>query len=128
DSITRFTVTGATLKRMLEHWMRPENRLSGEGECYQVNGSVRSRYSDSERRLVSLDVRGSAVEDDGRYTVGLQGYHVSNCEPYLGVTLEDLTAAGPSKVVTTSARQVIDEWLRANQHAGRRVEGRLVYV
>lgn len=127
DSITRFTVTGATLAKMLEHWMRPENRLSGEGECYQVSDAVRSRYSDAERRLVSLSLRGEPVAPDGLYTVGLQGYHVSNCEPYLGVTLDELSAAGPSKVVTTSARQVIDEWLRSNQHVARPVEGRLVY-
>ncbi|MCL4078304.1 bifunctional metallophosphatase/5'-nucleotidase [Coriobacteriia bacterium Es71-Z0120] len=127
DSITRFTVTGATLRAMLEHWMRPENRLSGEGECYEVNGAVRARYSDAERRLVSLSVHGMPVADDDLVTVGLQGYHISNCEPYLGVTPEQLQAAGPSKVVTTSARQVIDEWLRANQHVSRRVEGRLVY-
>lgn len=127
DGITRFTVTGATLRRMLEHWMRPDNRLSGEGECYQVNGKVRARYSDGERRLLALTLDGTPVGDDDLVTVGLQGYHVSNCEPYLGVTLEQLQAAGPSKVVTTSARQVIDEWLRSNQHVGRRVEGRLAY-
>ena len=41
DSLTRFTVTGAALKRAFSHWMRPENR-DGEGECYQVNAAVRA--------------------------------------------------------------------------------------
>ena len=36
DSLTRFTVSGAALKKAFTHWMRPENR-DGEGECYQVN-------------------------------------------------------------------------------------------
>lgn len=90
--------------------------------------SARARDSDAERRLTSLTVHGEPVAGDDLVTIGLQGYHVSNCEPYLGVTLEDLEAAGPPKVFTTSARQLIDEWLRSNQHAGRHVEGRLAYV
>ena len=40
DSLTRYSVTGAQLRRMFEHWMRAENR-TGEGECYQVNAGVK---------------------------------------------------------------------------------------
>jgi 5'-nucleotidase len=127
DSITRFTVTGATLKRMFAHWMRPENRCSGEGECYQVNAAVRSRYRDADQTLVSLEVRGEPVDDERSYTVGLQGYHVAKCGLYLGVTLAELEEAGPHKVVTTSAQQVLDEWLRAHPNVGRKVEGRMTY-
>jgi 5'-nucleotidase len=127
DSVTRYTVTGATLKRMFSRWMRTENRLSGEGECYQVNGAVRARYRDADETIVSLEINGGAVADDALYTVGLQGYHVANSEPYLGVTAEELAAAGDSKVVSTSAQDVLDEWLRAHQNIGRTVEGRLTY-
>ncbi|MHB1341415.1 MAG: bifunctional metallophosphatase/5'-nucleotidase [Coriobacteriia bacterium] len=125
DSVTRFTVSGATLKHMFAHWMRTENRCSGEGECYQVNGNVRALYNDTEERLVSLEVAGKPVDDAATYAVGLQGYHAKNCKPYLDVTFEELEAAGDSKVVSTSAQQVIDEWLRGHQNVGRSVEGRL---
>ena len=127
DSVTRYTVSGATLKRMFARWMRPENRCSGEGECYQVNGAVRARYRDADQSLVSLEINGSPVDDARPYTVGLQGYHSANSDAYFGVSLDDLAAAGPSKVVSTSAQQVLDEWLRAHQNIGRKVEGRLVY-
>lgn len=126
DSVTRFTVTGDTLKRMFNHWMRAENR-DGEGECYQVNGAVRARYSEAEGRLVSLELNGTPVDDSATYTVALQGYHAINCKQYLDVTEEELLAAGPDKVVTTSAREVLEEWLRDHQLAGRAVEGRLTY-
>ncbi|MBN1192503.1 MAG: bifunctional metallophosphatase/5'-nucleotidase [Coriobacteriia bacterium] len=126
DAVMRFTVTGASLKKMFAHWMRKENR-DGEGECYQVNGAVRARYSDTEQRLLSLEIGGKPVDDEGTYTVGLQGYHVANSADYLDVSPEELAAAGPSKVVTTSGKQVIDEWLRAHQNVGRVVEGRLTY-
>jgi 5'-nucleotidase len=127
DAVTRYTVTGATLKRMFTHWMRPENR-DGEGECYQVNGAVRAEYSDAEGRLLTLEVNGAPVDDGAVYTVALQGYHAKNCTSYLSVTEEELLAAGPSKVVTTSAAEVLEEWLRGHQLEGRQVEGRLSYV
>ncbi|MDO8879682.1 MAG: bifunctional UDP-sugar hydrolase/5'-nucleotidase [Coriobacteriia bacterium] len=127
DTVTRYTVTGATLKRMFAHWMRPENR-DGEGECYQVNGAVRALYSDAEQRLISLEVAGATVDDAATYTVALQGYHAKNCVAYLDVTEEELLAAGSSKVVTTSAAEVLEVWLRDHQLEGRAVEGRLTYA
>lgn len=126
DSVTRYSVTGSTLKAMFAHWMRTENRCSGEGECYQVNGGVRARYSDSEQRLLALDVGGKPVADGGTYTVGLQGYHAKNSDSYLGVTAAQLESGGASKVVATSAQDVLDEWLRGHQNVGRKVEGRLI--
>lgn len=126
DAVTRYTVTGATLMRMFGHWMRTENR-DGEGECYQVNAGVRARYSDADGALVSLEVNGAPVAEDATYTVALQGYHAKNCEAYLSVTEEELLAAGPSKVVTTSAAEVLEAWLRDHQLQGRHVEGRLTY-
>lgn len=126
DTLTRFTVDGAALKRMFAHFMRPENR-TGEGECYQVNRNVRAVYDQQARQLVSLTVRGQPVQDDQRYTVVLQGYHVANCADYLNVTYEQLTAASKPKVVSTSAQDVLIEWLRNNQNMASKVEGRLVY-
>jgi len=126
DSLTRFTVTGAALKTAFARWMRVDNR-DGEGECYQVNGAVRAVYSNAERDLLSLEINGAPVEDDATYTLVLQGYHLKNSEPYLGLAGDALTAAGPSRVVATSAQSVLREWLLNHQNEDRAVEGRLVY-
>jgi 5'-nucleotidase/UDP-sugar diphosphatase len=126
DSLTRYTVTGAMLKRVFAHWMRPENR-DGEGECYQVNASVQARYSNAARGLVSLEVHGEAVRDETSYTLVLQGYHAKNAKPYLDLDPEELTAIGPGYMVSTSAQTVLKEWLTAHQNIDRRIEGRLVY-
>jgi 5'-nucleotidase / UDP-sugar diphosphatase len=127
DTLTRYTVTGARLRQMFSHWMRPENR-TGEGECYEVNSAVRAVYSNGSRRLESLTVHGKPVEDSQTYTVCLQGFHAKNSQSYLGITEEQLIEAGPSKVMSTSAQDVLLEFLRANQNASRKVEGRLSYV
>lgn len=127
DSLTRYTVSGASLKRAFAHWMRPENR-DGEGECYQVNAAVRAVYSNPERRLVSLELKGAPVEDGAAYGLILQGYHAKNAKAYLDLEPSDLTARAPSRVVATSAQTVLKEWLAVHQNVSRKTEGRLVYL
>jgi 5'-nucleotidase len=126
DYIVRFAITGAGLKRAFSHWMRPANR-DGEGECYQVNTAVRARYSNLAGSLLSLEVNGAPVEEQAVYTLALQGYHAKNIKPYLDLDPEELTACGPSRIVSTSAQTVLREWLAAHQNVQRRIEGRLLY-
>ncbi len=127
DSLTRYTVSGAALKKAFAHWMRPENR-DGEGECYQVNGAVQATYADPEKRLVSLELNGRPVDDAAGYKVILQGYHAKNAKSYLDLQPADLTALGASRVAATSAQTVLREWLIAHQNETRKVEGRLTYL
>lgn len=126
DFLNRYYVEGSTLKQIFSHIMRKENRNS-EGECYQVNSAVRAEYDDSKGKLISLTINGNPVEDNGHYTICLQGYHFSNSATYLNVTNEKLLEAGQHKVITTSAQEVLEEYLRDNQNISRSIEGRLVY-
>jgi 5'-nucleotidase/UDP-sugar diphosphatase len=126
DSLTRYTVTGAMLRRIYGHIMRKENR-NGEGECYQMNGRVHATYDDRTGELVDLKFDGEDVHDERRYGVVLQSYHARNCQTYLGISPEELGGI-KTKVVSTSAREVLEEWLRNNQNAGRKVEGRLTFL
>ena len=126
DSVTRYTVTGEMLTRMFGHWMRNANR-DGEGECYQVNAAVAAVHDDASDSLVSLHISGAPVDSLATYTLGLQGYHAANAEAYLAVTPAELEVGGDSKVVTTSAQEVLQEWLRDHQNESRQVRGRLTY-
>ena len=126
DVLTRYTVTGAQLKKIFNFIMRTENRNS-EGECYQINNGVKAIYNDPKHRLVSLKINGQSVKDKKDYTLCLQRYHFKNAADYLNISLEEFLASGKEKVVATSARQVLEEFLRNNQNISRKVEGRLVY-
>lgn len=126
DILRRFTISGAQLWKIFDHIMRTENR-NGEGECYQVNGKVKAEYSDKEHRLLSLKIDGMPVDKTKFYTICLQGYHFNNSADYLNITNEELLASGKSKVITTSAQQVLEEFLKNNQNISRKIEGRLVY-
>lgn len=126
DTLTRNAIRGAELRRIFSHIMRPENR-TGEGECYQVNGKVRAVYSDAEHELASLGVGGKEVTDAESYTICMQGYHFNNSAAYLNVTREELLESGRSRVIATSAQEVLEEYLRNHQNIKRAVEGRLIY-
>jgi 5'-nucleotidase/UDP-sugar diphosphatase len=126
DVLTRFEISGDKLKRIFSYVMRTENRNS-EGECYQVNNRVQAVYDDSYHDLASLKIDGAPVSDEEPYTLCLQGYHVSNSDAYLNVSNEELLESGRSRVVSTSAQEVLEEYLRNHQNITRKVEGRLVY-
>jgi len=126
DSLTRFSITGSQLFRMFNHFMRKENR-NGEGENYQVNSGVKAVYSEKDKKLLTLDIKGAPIEMDKFYSVCLQGYHYKNSKDYLDITAEELEASGKTKVISTSAQEVLEEFLRNNQNILREVEGRLIY-
>ena len=126
DPLSRYTVTGTQLRRIFGHIMRKENR-NGEGECYQVNGRVRACYDEGMGRLRSLSVDGHEVQDSQTFGICLQPYHAKNSKAYLDITSEELHSL-KTKVVSTSARDVLEEWLRNNQNCGREIEGRLQYL
>ncbi len=127
DSLLRFTIHGDKLRSIFEYIMREENR-DGEGECYQVNDKIKAVYSDRSKQLVSLKLLDADVKDDDHYTITLQGYHIANCIGNLGITYEALTELGEGKVMTTSAYQVLEEWLRVHPNIRETIDGRLVYI
>ncbi|MFX1486209.1 MAG: bifunctional metallophosphatase/5'-nucleotidase [Promethearchaeota archaeon] len=126
DTLTRYTIDGEKLKKIFSHIMRTENRNS-EGECYQVNNKVKAVYSDKNHGLVSLKIDGKDVSDTGSYSVCLQGYHFNNSKSYLDVSQDELLESGKRRVISTSAQEVLEEYLRNHQNINRSIEGRLSF-
>lgn len=127
DSLTEFIIHGNQLTKIFSHILRKENR-NGEGEFFQVNDKVEAIYSDSKEKLVSLKVNNALVEEDKHYTIILQGYHIANAESNLNISYEELTALKKGKVVTTSAYQVLEEWLRVHPNIRKTIDGRLIFT
>jgi 5'-nucleotidase / UDP-sugar diphosphatase len=126
DSITRFTVTGARLKHAFAGFMRPANR-NGEGEYYQVNKGVKAVYDLAKHEPVSLTLNGVPVDDSSRYSICLQGYHYKNSTVGLQLTAAELTQLEQPRLLATSGRDVVEEYLRNHQNVSAEVEGRLQY-
>lgn len=126
DTLTRYKVNGQQLRAIFAHIMRTENR-NGEGECFQVNGRVKATFDDAQQKLASLKVDDAEVPSDGLFTVCLQGYHIKNSKANLNLTEAELSQAGTPKLISTSAQDVILEYIRTHQNVKKQVEGRLVY-
>jgi 5'-nucleotidase len=127
-TLFKFTISGTDLARIFAHIMRPGNRIPGESQCQQVSRGVQAIYNDAAGRLESLTLNGEPVRDDGRYSICLQEFHATNSEANIGLTNEDLTSLAPQHVVSTSIREVLEEYLRHHQNLNSRVEGRLQYA
>jgi len=126
DSLHRFEISGQQLKNIFGHILRFQNR-DGEGECYQVNKTIRVKYNDQKKQIEFLSVSGKKLDLKKSYTVCIQGFHFNNCQSYLNISQEELLKSGKHKVVTTSARDVLEEYLRTHQNLKSQVDGRLEY-
>ncbi|HSF75254.1 MAG TPA: bifunctional UDP-sugar hydrolase/5'-nucleotidase [Microcoleus sp.] len=127
DPMHKYKVTGLQLTKIFAHIMRLENRIPGESEYLQVSKGVRAVYRDAEEKLESLSINGQPVQDDGHYTICMDGYRFQNSEHTLGVTHEELTKLADPKVVTTSCQDVIEEYFSHHQNLDSHIEGRFVY-
>jgi len=126
DTLFKCNISGAQLRQVFHHVMRPDN-LTGEGECFQVSHGVRAEFDEGTARLVSLALNGEAIADDRDYSICMQGYHFQNSACNLSLSREELTARAPQRVVSTCDRDVVEEHFRTHQHLNARVEGRLIY-
>ncbi len=126
DTLTRYCITGGKMYDIFTHIMRIQNR-DGEGECYQISSGVEAIYDDSKEELISLKMNGEEIKKDFFYSICLQGYHANNSKSYLNISSEDLNKSGKTKVISTSAQEVLEEYLRNNQNISKKVQGRLVY-
>ena len=111
DEIYRVTVTGATLKRMLNRVFREEAFDGGHTEMYQYSRDLKILCSESEKRMINVWFEGEPISDDRVFRVGLQSFHFQNKEDFLDLSDEDVNAIEPPKVIVTSTIDVFDEHL-----------------
>ncbi len=126
DVLYHFTLSGADLKQMMRHLLRPENQ-AGAGYFFQVSRGVQVTYDNAARNLAAFTIHEQPVQDDKPYTVCLQSYHYEDDpQKHYGLPKEHFTALASQQVVATSMRDVLEEYLRQHQNLSSHVEGRLV--
>jgi 5'-nucleotidase/2',3'-cyclic phosphodiesterase and related esterases len=126
DSIHKFFVTGATLKKMFSTFMSNENKID-DGEHYEVSRGVKAIYNKVSDELESLSIDGVPVSDDKTCSISLQGFHYDNFEKFFKVPASELQSIRPPKVISTSQSDVVEEFLNTHQNLDSHIEGRLVY-
>jgi hypothetical protein len=93
-----------------------------------VNSNVQATYSDSQHKLVSIIINGKDVSDYDLFKFCIQGYHANNSVSNLNISQKELLELSETKLISTSAKEVLEEYLRNHQNIKRNVEGRLVYL
>ena len=122
-ALYKCSVTGGRLKEMFSFCMSPENRKS----LFLVSGNVRLVYNDASRALDSLTVNGEPVDEKRHYTISLQDYNYTNCTAKFGIPNDALKEINSPRVVATSFRSLIEEYLQTHQNLRSEIEGRLVF-
>ena len=126
DAVYMLKVTGTQLERMIRHILRDEAFQGEHTEFYQFSHGTHIVWSRSEQAFRTLTLDGEALYAERLYTVAVQKYHYNNLKPFLDITLEEVEKNGKIRVLSTSAWDVVEEYLTVNQHLSREVEGRLV--
>ena len=110
DELYQITVTGAQLKTMLL-WMLREEAFTGHTEFYQLSGGLRVIYSRSTQRIQEFTFQEKAIKPEQLFTIALQRYHFDNMEDFFHMSRAEVEQNGKIKMLSTSCRDVLDEWM-----------------
>ena len=128
DSITMITVTGEQLRRMILFMLRDEVWQGAHCEFYQLSKGFKVVYDREKRELLEMTFENQPIDDKRLYKVGLQRFHVQNMEDNLAITPDEVSANRKPRIVATSCRDILDEYLSTHQHLDRQIDGRLTLI
>lgn len=122
------TVTGSQLEKMLSYVMRDEAFKGDHTEFYQFSHGIRMVWSTETHSFDELSLDEKPIKPDALYTVALPNYHYQNLEEFLNITTEEIEKNAKIRVLATSYRNVVEEYMMKHQHLSREVEGRLTVI
>ena len=128
DSTYMVTVTGGQLKRMMLHMLRDGVWRGEHTEFYQLSKRLRITYDIPNSKMLEFTFDGEPVDENRLFKVGLQTFHVSNFTEFFGVPFAEVEAIKKPIVVSTSTRDIMEEYMMSHQHLDREIDGRLTLI
>lgn len=126
DAVYMVKVTGEQLRRMLLYMVRDEVWEGVHCEFYQFSDGLHALYSKEAHEFLEFTYEGLPIKDEHVFKLGLQQFHFNNLEDVFHISMEEIEANGKPRIVSTSCRQVIEEYLSAHQHLDRKAGDRLI--
>ena len=126
DSIHMVTVTGKQLKSMIIYMLREEAFDGDHTEFYQLSKGLEVEYSRKTKKFSKFNFENKEVKDDDIFKIGLQKYHFINIKDGFNITLDEVEKNEKSRVIATSCRDILEEYMASNQHLDIKDEKRLV--
>ena len=113
---------------MIRYMVRDEVWQGVHCEFYQFSKGLHVVYSISEHAFKEFTFNDEEVADDRLFNVGLQRFHYKNFDDNFHVPMAEVEKNRKPRVIATSSRQVIDEYLSEHQHLDHRAGERLVIL
>ncbi len=128
QGLYKHTIPGSLVLQIFDYFMSARQRLSGEGEYFQVNRRLHAEYSDLDGRLLCLELDRKPVITGRLYTLVTDEYHYVNALTSFGLSTETLSQAGGSKLISASIQDILCEYLQGHQNLNPQVGNRLVQL
>ena len=116
DSIHMLKVTGKQLKEMLQFMLRDEAFEGDHTEFYQLSKDLHLEYNLKNKEIETFTFEGKEIKNNDTYRLGLQKYHYLNIEECFNKKLEDLEKESKAKILSTSCRDILEEYMSTHQH------------
>lgn len=126
ETVYMLRVNGTQIERMLRRILREEAFEGEHTEFYQFSHRMQITWSRGQQEFETLTLDGKALDKQKLYTIALSKFHYMNMQNFLDISLEELKLNAPPRVLATSYRDIIEEYMMMNLHLFREVEGRLV--
>jgi 5'-nucleotidase len=128
DSAIAVWVSGAQLRKMILYMLRDEVWEGAHCEFFQLSKGVRVIYDRQSRILKEFSLNGEPINDTKIYKIGLQYYFYLNMKSFFSVSHEEVEPNGKPRMIATSCREVLDEYLSCHQGFDHQTSGRLRIV
>ena len=104
-----------------------EEAFEGEHtEFYQFSHGMQIIWSRGQQEFETLTLNGKALDQQKLYTIALSKFHYMNIQNFLNISLEEIKINAPPRVLATSYRDIVEEYMMMNPHLSSEVEGRLI--
>lgn len=126
EAVYMLNVTGEQLQRMVRRFLREEAFTGDHTEFYQLSHGLHIVWNRRQQQFKAFDFNNQPLNLQRIYKVAISKYHFFNLQPFFNITQQEVEANGGFKVIATSYREVIEEYLASHQHLQSEVEGRLI--
>ena len=128
NSMHMIKVTGAQLKTMMQFMLR-DNVWHGEHcEFYQLSKALKIVYNISHKQFIEFSFNGEPISENDIFTIGLEDCHLSNFEEFFNVPVKEIEKNTMPIKISTSVRDILEEYLTEHQHLDKEIDGRLTLI
>lgn len=113
---------------MLRFILREEAFLGEHTEFYQFSHGMQIIWSRKEQVFRKLSLNDQPIEEHQLYSIALSKYHFMNISDFMDISLEETKKNALPRVLATSSRDIVEEYMMVTPHLCREVEGRLIVV